>query len=77
VVANVCSPVVKDCKIPKDWSESWVAKCKKGKGDALECGSYRGIKMLEYVLKIFERIIKLLVGRIKIANMRFGFMGEK
>ena len=29
----------------------------KGKGDALECGSYRGIRLLEHVMKILERVV--------------------
>jgi len=54
-VADVCNAVIKDGKIPQDWSKSWLVSVYKGKGDALECGSYRGIKMFEYVLKFFER----------------------
>jgi len=27
----------------------------KGKGDPMECGSYRGIKLLEHAMKIVER----------------------
>ena len=30
----------------------------KGKGDALECGSYRGIKLLDQVMKVMERVIE-------------------
>ena len=30
----------------------------RGKDDALECGSYRGIKLLDQVMKIFESIIE-------------------
>ena len=26
----------------------------KGKGDALECGSYRGIKLFEHVMKVWK-----------------------
>ena len=30
----------------------------KGKGDALDCGSYRGIKLLDQAMKVFERVIE-------------------
>ncbi len=50
----------------------------KGKGDALECGLYRGIKLLEHVLKILERVIDARVRRIvKVHDMQFGFMAGK
>ena len=29
-----------------------------GKGDALSCGSYRGIKLLDQVMKLLERVLK-------------------
>jgi len=46
----------------------------KGKGDALECGSYRGIKLLDHVMKVFERVIERRVrNRVKIDDMQFGF----
>ena len=34
----------------------------KGKGDALACGSYRGIKLLEHAMKVLERAIQ---GRVR------------
>ena len=34
----------------------------KGKSDALACGSYRGITMLEHAMKVLERVIE---GRVK------------
>ena len=50
----------------------------KGKGDALTCGSYRGIKLLEHAKKVLERVIE---GRgrkiVKIDNMQFGFMAGR
>ena len=50
--------VLKEGRIPNDWSKSWIVSVYKGKGDALDCGSYRGIKLLEHVMKLFERIIE-------------------
>jgi len=36
----VYNAVVKDGKILKDWSKSWLASVYKGKGDALESALY-------------------------------------
>src|SRR5207244_4086203 len=49
-----------------------------GKGDGMECGSYRGIKLLEHAMKVFERVIEARVrDRVKIDNMQFGFSPGK
>jgi hypothetical protein len=46
----------------------------KGKGDALECGSYRGIKLLDHVMKVLERVIEKKVrSKVVINDMQFGF----
>ena len=55
--ADVCNAVVKDGKIPEDWSRSWMVNVYKGKGDALACGSYRVIKLLEHAMKVLERVL--------------------
>ena len=44
-MTELCNAVVRDGKIPEDWSRSWLVNVYKGKGDALECGSYRGKKL--------------------------------
>src|SRR5664279_5259705 len=77
-VTDVCNAVVKEGKIAYDWSKSWMMNVYKGKGDAIECGSYRGIKLLENVMKILERVIDGRVRRIvKVDDMQFGFMTGK
>ena len=53
--------VLKEGRIPNDWSKSWMVSIYKGKGDALDCASYRGIKLLEHVMKLFERIIEVRI----------------
>ena len=46
----------------------------KGNGDALECNSYTGKKLLEHAMKGFERIIEArLREKVDIDNMLFGF----
>ena len=73
-MTNVCNAVVKEGRIPEDWKKSWMVNVYKGKGDALECGSYRGIKLLEQPLKILERVVeRRLRNMVKIDEMQFGF----
>ena len=48
------------------------------KEDALTCGSYRGIKLLEHAMKVFERVIEGRLRKIvKIDSMQFGFMSGR
>ena len=50
----------------------------KGKGDAMACGSYRGIKLVEHAMKVLERVIERRVRNIvKIDSILFGFMAGK
>ena len=77
-MTDVCNSVVKEGRIPDDWCKSWMVNVYKGKGDALECGSYRGIKLLEHVMKILERVMEGRVRKIvRIDDMQFGFMAGK
>ena len=62
-------------KIPEDWRKSLIVPIFKKKGDILECGNYRGIKLLEHELKILERILdKRIRKAVKIDPKQFGFM---
>jgi len=69
---------VKEYCIPKDWKSSVVLPIYKGKGDPMECASYRKFKLLEHVMKIVERIFEERIRQeIGIDNMQFGFMKGK
>ena len=48
----------------------------KGKGDALECGSYRGVKLLEHAMKVLV-IEKRVREMVDIDDMQFGFSSGK
>ena len=50
--------IVKEGSIPADWKSSVVLPVYKGKGDLMECGSYRGIKLLEHAMKFVEKIFE-------------------
>jgi len=50
----------------------------KGKGDPMECGSYRGIKLMEHAMTVVERIFEHRNRQqIDIDNMHFGFIKGK
>ena len=46
--------------------------------DALTCGSYRGMKLLEHAMMVLERVIEGRLRKIvKIDSMQFGFMAGR
>ena len=55
-ILDLCNGTVKEGSIPDDWKSSVVLPIYKGKGEPLECGSYRGIKLLEHAIKVVEKI---------------------
>ena len=74
LVADLAN-MVTNCAIPSDWEDSFIINIYKGKGDALERGNYRGLKLLDHVMKGIERVIERIIReRISIDDMQFGFM---
>ena len=54
-ILDLCNGIVKEGSIPEDWKSSVVLPIYKGKGDIMECGSYRGIELLELAMKVVEK----------------------
>ena len=75
LVADLANDMVRNGAIPSDWEDSFITNIYKGKGDALERGNYRGLKLLDHVMKGIKRVIeKIIRERISIDDMQFGFM---
>jgi len=51
-ILDLCDGIVKEGSIPEDWKSSVVLPIYKVKGDPMECGSYRGIRLLEHAMKV-------------------------
>ena len=63
--------------MPDEWALS-VVPIFKGKGDAMSCGVYRGVKLLEHAMKIVEKVLERRMQRmVKVDKMQFGFMPGK
>ena len=47
----------------------------KGKGNAMSCRSYRGVKLLEHAMKIVKRVLERQIQiLVNLNKMQFGFM---
>jgi len=74
-ILDLCNGIVKEGGVPGDWKSGVVLPICRGKGDPVECGSCRGIGLLEHAIKVVEGIFGYIVWwRIEIDDMRFGFM---
>ena len=70
--------ILKEEQSPEMWEESLTCTVYKGKGDAVECGNYRGIRLLEHGMKIWEKVLEERLRKIvKIDKCQFGFMSER
>ena len=77
-VTDLCNGIVREGGIPKDWRKSWMLSISKGKGDVLDCGSHRGIKLIDHVMKVLERLVeKKVKSKGTLDDMQFGFTSGK
>ena len=53
ILTKIFQEIVEGGEIPDDWKLSLTVPIYKGKGDALDCGRYRGIRLLEHGVKVF------------------------
>jgi len=61
--------------MPDEWKLSVIVPLFKGKGDMMNCGSYRGVKILEHGIKLVERVLeRKMQALMNLDNMQFGFM---
>ena len=49
-----------------------------GKGDAMNCGAYRGMKLLEHVMKTVQKVLEMKMRlMVKVDDRQFVFMPGK
>ena len=75
MICDLAAAIIRDGKVPSDWEQSFIVCLYKGKGDALERGNYRGLKLTEQVMKVLERIVDGLIRQVvSIDDSQFGFV---
>ena len=78
VIKKFCQRVFDGKGKPEEWKTTVVVPIFKGKGDVLDCGAYREVKLLEHAMKIVERVLENRIrGLVMIDDMQFGFMPGK
>ena len=76
-VHDLIEDIISEGCIPTGWQESYIVNLYKGKGDALNRGNYRGLK-IEQVMKVLECVVERLIRqRIEVDEMQCGFMSER
>lgn len=67
--------VYSEGEIPCEWEESYIQNLYKGKGDALDRGNYRGLKLTDQVMKVLEHDLQSKIHKmVNIDGMKFGFV---
>ena len=65
-------------QMQEEWKKSEIVPIYKQKVDPLECGNFRGIKLLEHGMKMFEKIVERRLRKlITVNNMQYGFCPGK
>ena len=78
VLKKLCQRVLDGKSMPEEWKTSVVVPIFQGKGDMMDCGVCRGVKLLEHAMKIVERVQEKRIGElVKVDDMQFGFMPGK
>ena len=78
VIKKLCQKVLYGKGMPEEWKTSVVVPIFKGNRDVMDCGAYRGVKLLQHAMKIVERVLESKIrGLITIDDMQFRFMPGK
>ena len=75
LVTDLANDMERNGTIPSDWENSFIIDIYNEKGDALIRDNYRGLKLLDHVMKEIERVMeKIIRERVFIDDIQFGFM---
>ena len=57
-LTDLCNLIVAEGRIREDWKVSILLPAFKEKGNPMECGSYRAVKLLEHSMKVIECVFE-------------------
>ena len=65
VMVELCQGVLDGRGMLDEWALSVVVPIFKGKGDAMNCGAYRGVKLLQHAMKMVEKVLDTFCRRLR------------
>ena len=72
---KVFNKILRSKRMPNEWKNSTLIPIYKNKRDIQSYGNYRGIKLMNYIMKLWERVIeRRLRKEMHISKNQFGFM---
>ena len=75
MIHYLAAMIIHDGKVQTDREQSFIVCLNKGKGDALDRGNYRGLKLTEQAMQILERIVDGLISQVvSIDDSQFVFV---
>ena len=78
LMKELCQLFVNGKGIASEWEESYIKNIYKGKGDALDRGNYRGLKMTDQAMKLSEHVLEDSIrDMVDIYGMQFGFVSGR
>ena len=77
LIRDLINAIIAQNCIPSAWQYSYIVNLYKGKGDALVRGNYRGLKLMDHLMKTVERVVEALRRNMNIDEMQCGFMSGR
>ena len=78
ILRSIFTRIMEAERMPDEWREGTLVPIYKNKGDMLDCGNYRGIKLMAYTLKMWERVIeRRLRDGVSTSGRPFGVMPRR
>ena len=75
MIPDFATAIMRDGKASTDWEESFIVCLYKDKGNALDRGNYRGLRLTEQAMKVLEKIVDGLTRQVvSIDDSQFGFV---
>ena len=78
MMREILKGVWEEGQMPEEWEKSEIVPIYKQKGDPLESGNFRGIKLLEHGMKMLEKLLERRLRKlVTVNNMQSGFSPGK